>query len=172
MNRSLIETTLQSVFATIVTPNPVIFDSQNAPAPAKPYFTMFLIDSRQVKEVSEQLPLSVLGSVAYIDDIELSVNIRGYGDGVLAKIDLIRSAFNKPSVRQLLAAGGLVYLNCGNIIDTTSIQQVDFVEAASLDIRFRTTETQADVVGTIGSVEIEGTIKNMVGSDKVITFDI
>lgn len=132
---------------------------QNAPQLVKPYLIFKLTTSEQVHEDYISPPDSA-GDSTISGNREFTIEVQGFGPGVIDKLGTLRSSRNKPTVQEMFRDANLVLVDAEPLLNITGIEDSKFVERASVDFLFRVNSEMTDNIGDIQSVQAEGTYLN------------
>ena len=102
----------------------------------------------------------------------VDIVVMGVGEGSHLVLQQLRFSLNKNSVMDGLLAAGLSVREVTGITDTTTLLDTSWEERGSFIMHIYVVQTDDDVVGTIDTTEVEGTVcdleNNIVTNDTII----
>lgn len=114
----------------------VIKAEQNIVKPATPYLTFRIASIVQVGEDYISEPNSS-GKATISGTRDFIIQVQGFGDGVILKLETARSALQQPAVIAALTTSKIVIFDRGAVENITGIDESEYEERASLDISGR-----------------------------------
>ncbi len=153
--------------ASVVAPWTLIYASQNAPRPAKPYVTMNvrIIEHPTTAVVSD---LAANGEASMTEQVMFRIDLNFYGNGAMGKADSAATLFRYQTRIQAAHELGLAYSTIGVPTDIGTVLGHQQEERALLEVNGYAIKTGVDMLGLIETVEVEATTGDIVDT---ITID-
>jgi hypothetical protein len=151
--------------AAALSPVPVIWAEQNEPPPdgATAYVTLRIAGTAQEGQDAKLPPDAVTGVGEIVGNRDFTLEIQAFGGPVdgstfgssLDYISTLRSSLEKPSVRETLRAGNVIYVDTLGSTNITGIvpDTTKYDDRHALDILMRTWSEETDDVGVIEKVQ-------------------
>jgi hypothetical protein len=117
--------------------NAVIWRNQNEVQPKRPYIDLFIRDIHRPMNDIETLPILNGDRTLYgIRNFTLDVRLFGTWNALAQLDELLTTIQRRDSLAQL-REHGITIVHCGDIIDTSSLEDSKFVERADAEILCR-----------------------------------
>lgn len=168
-----IQNSIQSWVAT-QTGLTTIWSRQNAPRPAMPYCSLYILSFNRTG-FDEILPPDALGLYKIKGQNYLNLNVSVFykkddstvdGIGIL---DDLRLSINKQSVLDYFTTNNLSFIRpLTNIIDLSEVVATGFEQRAMLDLQFLVATYITDTVNLIETVNGVGVVNN---NDEIVTIN-
>ena len=135
----------------------VIYLDQNMPKINNPYFGLRINSIIRIGH-DEIIGPDANGKVKVAGNRDFTLQILGYGSGIIAKtVDAI-STLQNPLIKQQLNDGGVIYFDDTPVQDISGLDESEFEERSQVDVMMRTDTLISDVdVGLIEIVNGEAT---------------
>lgn len=149
----------------------VIWQFENAPAPALPYIGLNISQLASIGVDYETVPDNN-GNAAIYGNRQLILEINYYGSGSLDTMEALATSLRSDAVLRTLNASGVCYVNKMLQTNTTVLIDSRYEERTLMELVFRYSNqgiTDPDLidVGLISYVESEGTLTDVDGTEIV-----
>lgn len=153
-----------------------IWANQNGIIPDKPFFSVNMNSYLQRGGAIES-PIdgqTVAGEYDITTTFDFTLEILGFGPGIIAQTLKLKNSLNNPLVNEFLLAGGVVSYNDTNpVLNVSGIDNDLNEERSSYDAMMRTIDSISDVpYGRIEIVNAEGTYTQPGRPDIISTLNI
>lgn len=144
----------------VVSSSAIIWAFQNAAIPDPPYFSLNLNNFMQIGDDFIAYP-DATGKSQIIGNREFTLEILGFGDGVIEKTWAVRDSLNDPNVlTQFRDVGFIMYRSLEPVLNISGIDESENEERSSYDVMFRTDNIVTDVeFGLIEKTNAVGTLE-------------
>jgi hypothetical protein len=129
-----------------------IWMDQNCPRPQLPYLAGKITALPGIGQDFMGSPSSDV--ITITGNREVMLALQSYGTTGFQMLCDLKAALSKPTVQSYLRSGGLVVVEDHDVQDISALFDTVFENRASLDIRFRTSESSTDKPGQITHVEL------------------
>ena len=135
----------------------IIIANQGAHRPARPYVSLNVFVASAEMGGMDQQRVNDIGNVVTSGMRRLTASINIFGPDAVEKLTKIRDSLDRPDIIELFARKEIAELERGAVQDLTALEETDYEERGQMDITIAyVSESEVDV-GTIETVEIEGT---------------
>lgn len=132
----------------------VIWQDQNEPRPARPYFAMKILTG-PLREGHDEEIMNEDDKMEMSGSRMISVSMNFYGTKALEGMAQVQSRLQWQSVRDILAKKNLVFVSDSGVRDLSQLLENQTETRSQMDATFRFTDTGVDEgVGIIERVEV------------------
>lgn len=158
-----IESALYTLFKSVIGSETLIFEDQDAPQPALPYWTLKVIAQSGVgiDAIGGEI-VDANGNVKVKGIREATARISRYGTESLSNVGEFKSKLAKQTVKDAFNIANIALFDIGNVQDTTFLQDgVKYEERATIDTFVRYGTELLDLVGIIETVDATGNYQGL-----------
>jgi len=168
-------TTIQTAIKAWVdseTTNVCIMAEGNGPKPDAPFFTYRLASFIDEAEDHTSSPDAISGDVVITGNRAFTVEINGYGPGVIQKLRDLKNSTRKGTILDTFRLSNLIIVNRLAITNLTGLDQSNFEERGMFELLMRTDSVITDTGSVIEDFNGTGTLSQPPKPDVTTTLEV
>lgn len=147
---------IEDAFRTAILPHltgvtEVIFDEQNGPRPNLPYASIKILAMTPVGRVQREF-IDDYGKRRFYQHYSVTIRVRIYGSGSIARMNVLSMALCKESVTQYMAANNVAFSTKSSIRKLPELMHASWEERAEMNVTVLSMFTSTEAINNIETI--------------------